>query len=239
MALGVMDRLRFETKQMSLRSGDALFLYTDGVTEAMDPEGRLFTDDRLRNVLRGVNGLPPKEILQRAIAEVRLFSQGATQSDDITALALQYHAGLSDGEDQMADRLTVALVNDRSEIERVGELVEAFGKRHDLPPTVVFAVNLALEETLINVMSYGYGDSAEHRILVRVALDRGEVRAEVEDDGAPFNPLEAPVPDVSQPIEVRPVGGLGIHLTRQVMDALDYRRQGDRNLLIMRKKVAV
>jgi serine phosphatase RsbU (regulator of sigma subunit)/anti-sigma regulatory factor (Ser/Thr protein kinase) len=237
MALGVMDGQRFETKRTTLRSGDTLFLYTDGITEAMDPDSRPFTDERLRSMLQGADSFPPKELLQRAITEVRRFTQGATQSDDITALALQYHGGAPNAEDMMEDRLSVSLTNNRSEIERVGELVEAFGARHDLPPPVVFAVNLALEETLMNVISYGYGDNAEHQIQVRLALDQGEVRAEVEDDGAPFNPLEAPVPDVSRPIETRPVGGLGIHLTRQVMDGLEYRRQGNKNLLIMRKRV--
>ena len=92
MALGVMENVTFETKRVVLRGSDALFLYTDGITEALDPEGHLFSDDRLRTFLREVTGLPPTNILRRAVAEVRAFSAGAPQSDDITALALYYHA---------------------------------------------------------------------------------------------------------------------------------------------------
>ena len=99
------------------------------------------------------------------------------------------------------------------------------------------ALNLALEEILVNVIAHGYQGSADHQIIVRLALDDGEVRAEVEDDARPFNPLEAPEPDLSKPLEERPIGGLGIHLTRKMMDGLVYRRQGDKNLLVMRKKV--
>ena len=138
----------------------------------------------------------------------------------------------------MDDRLTVTLLSQKSEIRRVNELVQEFGERHGLPPKVLFAVTLALEEILMNVISYGYPDAADHEIIVRVSVDQGEVRAEVEDDAQPFNPLEAPEPDTSKSLEERPVGGLGVHLTRKVMDALDYQRQGNKNLLIMRKKVA-
>lgn len=139
----------------------------------------------------------------------------------------------------MDDRLTVTLLSHKSEIQRVNELVQEFGERHGLPPKVLFAVTLALEEILMNVISYGYPDATDHEITVRVSVDQGEVRAEVEDDARPFNPLEAPVPDTSKSLEERPIGGLGVHLTRKVMDALDYHRQGNKNLLIMRKKVAV
>jgi len=92
MALGVMEGITFETKRVTLRSSDALFLYTDGITEALDPDGHLYSDDRLRTFLREVTGLPPTDVLGRAVAEVRAFSAGAPQSDDITALALHYHA---------------------------------------------------------------------------------------------------------------------------------------------------
>lgn len=63
--------------------------------------------------------------------------------------------------------------------------------------------------------------------------------AEVEDDGRPFNPLEAPEPDLAAPVEERKVGGLGIHLIRNMMDHLEYRRLQGTNLLVMKKKVPV
>jgi anti-sigma regulatory factor (Ser/Thr protein kinase) len=146
-------------------------------------------------------------------------------------------SGRETHEDGMTDRLTVTLLSRRSELARLSEIVEEFGARHGLPPKVLFALNLALEEILINVISHGYRDAADHQIVVRLTLDGAEVRAEVEDDGQPFNPLQAPEPDVSKPLEDRPIGGLGIHLTRKMMDGLDYRRHGDKNLLVMRKKV--
>jgi serine/threonine-protein kinase RsbW len=59
----------------------------------------------------------------------------------------------------------------------------------------------------------------------------------VEDDGKPFNPLDAPEPDTNQLLEERPIGGLGIHLVRKNVDELEYRRQKDKNILIMKLKL--
>ena len=137
----------------------------------------------------------------------------------------------------MSRRISVQLKNNISEIERLSQIVTEFGERHHLPPKVLFEVNLALEEILANIISYGYEANDEHQIVVTISLKNGELTAEVEDDGRPFNPLEAPEPDISRPLEERPVGGLGIHLVRSLMDGLEYRRQQGKNLLVMKKKV--
>jgi sigma-B regulation protein RsbU (phosphoserine phosphatase) len=91
--LGVMDDIPYQSKQVTLRTGDGLFLFTDGITEAMDSDDKLFSDERLRAVLRRVNGAPPMEIIRDVVGEVARFAAGAPQSDDITALALTYRNG--------------------------------------------------------------------------------------------------------------------------------------------------
>jgi serine/threonine-protein kinase RsbW len=111
-----------------------------------------------------------------------------------------------------------------------------FGQRHGLPSKVIDHLNLALEEILTNIISYGYTDNREHEIRVSLSAQPGEVRAEVQDDGQPFNPLEVPQPDTTQPLEERAIGGLGIHLVRKLMDGLEYKRQGERNFLTIKKK---
>lgn len=63
----------------------------------------------------------------------------------------------------------------------------------------------------------GYADDREHEIRVRLSAQPGEVSAEVEDDGQPFNPLEAPEPDMAKSLEERTIGGLRIHLVRRLM----------------------
>jgi anti-sigma regulatory factor (Ser/Thr protein kinase) len=96
-------------------------------------------------------------------------------------------------------------------------------------------LNLALEEILTNIMSHGYVDEREHEIRVSLSLQPGAVRIEVEDDGRPFNPLQAPEVDTTKPLDERMAGGLGIHLVRRLMDGLEYKRERERNRLTMRK----
>ena len=135
------------------------------------------------------------------------------------------------------NQISVTLKNDVAEIERLSQIIEAFGEDHNLPADFVYAVNLALDEVLTNTISYGYADGAEHEIFVRVTLEEALV-AEVRDDARPFNPLEAPPADVASPLSERQVGGLGIHLARTLMDEMEWRREGDKNVLIMRKRFA-
>ena len=71
---------------------------------------------------------------------------------------------------------------------------------------------------------------------MRLSVEPGEMRVDVEDDGQPFNPLEAPEADTTNPLEERTIGGLGVHLVRKLMDGLEYKRQGERNLLTIKKK---
>jgi len=137
----------------------------------------------------------------------------------------------------MEQKVSIDLKSNLSELEKLAQIVAEFGQRHHLSSQALFHTNLALEEILTNVISYAYDDSEEHQIIVCLRVEQGELTVEVEDDGRPFNPLEAPEPDIEKPLEERPLGGLGIHLVRNVMDRLEYRRQDGRNLLIMKKVI--
>jgi anti-sigma regulatory factor (Ser/Thr protein kinase) len=132
--------------------------------------------------------------------------------------------------------LSVQLKNNLSELQRLNQIVTEFAERHGLASELVFRLNLVLEEIITNVISYGYQDGLEHEISVRLSWQDPDMKVEVEDDGRPFNPLEAPPPDIGKPLAEREVGGLGIHLVRKMMDELEYRRQNDKNLLILKTK---
>ena len=136
----------------------------------------------------------------------------------------------------MSEGLEIKLNSTLSELDSLSEALTNFGRRHALASKVVHDLNLALEEILTNIISYGYTDNREHEIKVRLSVQRGEIKTEVADDGKPFNPLEVQEPDTTKPLEERIVGGLGIHLVRKLMDGLEYKRQGDKNLLTIKKK---
>jgi len=136
----------------------------------------------------------------------------------------------------------LTLRNDLSELERASTTLDDFGRRHAIPAAALFDVHLALDEIVTNIITYGYEDDAEHEIVVHLSVSPASaprrVEVEVEDDGRPFNPLDAAPPDVEASVADRAVGGLGIYLVRRVMDDLEYRRQQGKNVLVMRKTLA-
>ncbi len=135
--------------------------------------------------------------------------------------------------------ITIRLCVDVHEIERLNRLVRHFGELHEIPGRTLYAVNLALDELVSNVVLYGFENPPPrgHEIVVRVETNDGELCATVEDTGREFDPLRAPVPDLDAPLSKRQVGGLGIHLVRSLMDGVDYRRHGDKNVLTVRKRI--
>ncbi|MGH7825124.1 MAG: ATP-binding SpoIIE family protein phosphatase [Candidatus Binatia bacterium] len=231
-ALGVVEQSPYASGRMVLGPGEGLLLYTDGITEAMDSSDALYSDQRLERFSASNRGSSPRQIIGDLVSDVRQFAGGAPQSDDITGLSLLYFGTT----EKPGEELEIKLNNKLSELERLNQALMEFSQRHGLAPRVVHDLNLALEEILTNIISYGYTDNREHEIKVRLSAQTGEVTAEVEDDGQRFNPLEAPEPDTEKPLEERTIGGLGIHLVRKLMDGLEYKRQGDRNLLTMKKK---
>jgi serine/threonine-protein kinase RsbW len=129
--------------------------------------------------------------------------------------------------------VSLVLRNHVSEIRRLVDRVEAFGAEAGLPPEVTFRLTLALDEAVSNVIRHGFTDNAEHQISVGVQVSDGMVTATVEDDGIPFDPHDAPAPDLDAPIEQRAPGGLGVHLVKATMDEVRYRREGARNVLTL------
>jgi sigma-B regulation protein RsbU (phosphoserine phosphatase) len=229
MALGIMDDVRYQTSRFSLTAGETLVLYTDGVTEAMDAQGRLFSAPRFEQTLHRLSTQRPIDLLTKVVEAVQTFSSGALQADDITMLALRY---------RQPALLELTLANRSSELQRLASEIEQFAQNHRIPDADVHALSLALDEVITNTISYGYDDQGAHQIRVRLTLAHGRLSAEVEDDGRPFDPLTAPQPDLTSAVEDRPVGGLGIHLVRSLMEQVDYRRESGKNHLIMSKRLS-
>lgn len=89
-ALGLVEQSSYTSGRLVLAPGEALLLYTDGVTEAMDPSEALYSDQRLAQFLATNRGSAPRQIIGDLVGDVRRFAGEAAQSDDITALALLY-----------------------------------------------------------------------------------------------------------------------------------------------------
>jgi len=129
------------------------------------------------------------------------------------------------------------LSNTPAESRQIEGWIQSFAEVAQLSPAARNAFDHALVEWVTNVISYAYDDAREHWIEVRFFTTPGQARVEVEDDGREFNPLARPPVDTSAPLEQRAVGGLGIHMIRQMMDSVEYRRAEGRNILTMTQHV--
>lgn len=124
---------------------------------------------------------------------------------------------------------------DCHEPRRVIDIFERFAAANGVDDLVVQRCCLALDEILTNVVSYAFQKGAEDPVI-RVDLGLGNDRLEIriEDNGLSFNPLDdAPQPDLTLPAEERPIGGLGVHLAKNLIHDISYRRVNDRNCLTL------
>jgi sigma-B regulation protein RsbU (phosphoserine phosphatase) len=229
LVLGVIPESGYGLGSLVLGAGDSLLLYTDGVTEAMDPQGDFFGEERLTAHLARCGGATPEELCGDLLAEVDRFASGAAQSDDITLVALRYCGAPANA--------CFEIGNDLSELAVLSRSIEEFGSGCGMSGAEVFELNLALEELIVNAISYGYDDDLSHQIRVRMSRNGDLLSVTLEDDGRKFNPLEVPIPDIGAPLEERQTGGLGVHLARNMMDSMDYARDQGTNRLRMTKRL--
>jgi serine/threonine-protein kinase RsbW len=130
----------------------------------------------------------------------------------------------------VADSLTIDLSGSPAEIQRVSTAFRDFVEGHSLPAQTRFAARLALEEAVTHALALGSDTRQELTVHVEVTLAASELVLRVEDTGPAFDPVRPSAPESSR--------GLGLHLTRTLMDRLDYRHERGRNVLVMRKRRA-
>jgi len=130
----------------------------------------------------------------------------------------------------------LTLKSDLADLEKLRSFVEEIRKGVSVSKKCQFETNLALEEVFSNVLSYGFNKHTDHFIKITITTAQGVLNIRVEDDGKPFNPLEAKEPTLEYDIENCGIGGLGIHLIKHVMDDIRYERYQNKNVLTMKKE---
>ena len=228
--LGAMGGMTYKENAIQVYEQDLLLLYTDGVTEAMNKNKELFKEDRLVTILKNIGLITAKEVVERTVAEVKAYEEGMVQTDDITLLALNFYGPKSE-----AAIMEWTIENKLSEISGANKKFNAFAEQHDLEKSVRRKINLVLDDLLNNIISYAYPDEEVHHIKLKVEISDSRLILIITDDGVPFNPFGTDDPDITLSLEERPIGGLGIHLVRNIMDEVDYHRHTDKNVVTLVK----
>lgn len=128
---------------------------------------------------------------------------------------------------------TLNLHNDINEVTLLAEWLETMGEKYGIPMPDVFQLNLALEEAVVNVMSYAYPDKTGMPVSLTLENKDNILTFKLKDDGIPFDPTATEDPDITLNAAEREIGGLGTFLVRQIMNEVSYERQRNSNILTM------
>ena len=226
--VGAVEGMAYGESNLKLGKHDLLFLYTDGVTEAMDHNDELYTEQRLISSLVEKPSLSVEDTVTEIVAEVNKFEEQAIQSDDITVLGLEY---LGSEVETVLPHFSVNLKNRLSELENLKSRFNQFAEQNAISLSMARSIDVVIDELLSNIMTYAYKDELSHDIELRAELNGNRLELTIIDDGVPFNPLLSETPDISTSIEEREIGGLGIHVVKNLVDEISYHRASDRNVL--------
>ncbi len=234
--LGIYETAEYTSGKFSFTPNEILVLTTDGITEALNTSNDFFGEAKLAASLASLANRNTKVLTELLIGELKRFSTGAEQADDITILALQYKD--SNKQETMGDRTSqIKLLNQVSELDKIVLKIEELSERWNIPAKAVLEITLVLEELFTNVVFYAFDDKEIHYITVDITLvDEHTLQLRLEDDGKPFNLLEKQMDDVfTQTIDERKIGGLGIHFVKAMMKNVEYERSGNNNVVIVTK----
>lgn len=224
----------FKQDKITLLKGDMLFLYTDGITEARNREKKFYSEERLAELLLALKGQPVEEFVKATVSEVERFVEGAKQADDITALSVQF---LGQPETPEPRKLEISLKNQLIEMKRFKNRFNTFAEECRIPTTVHREMNIVFDELLSNIIFYAFRDDEEYTIEITVNFSEDRLVAIITDDGIPFNPFEKETAEIERLAEKQKVGGLGIHIVRNLMDDLTYNRRAGKNHVTLVKKL--
>lgn len=213
-------RVEYRNQTLRLCSGDALYLYTDGVTEAADNENKLYGEPRLLQALSFADDKTTAgEVCQVVTDDIHTFVGSAPQSDDITMLCVKLNAM------QVKDRMTT--YPDESSYATVESFLNDRLKTADVSARVINRVLVVTDEIWSNIVKYSGATEAS----VRLGREADTLLVSFTDNGKPFDPLAAEEPNITLAAEEREIGGLGLLIIKKMFTEQHYEYADGQNRL--------
>lgn len=223
--LGLFEDFDFQIYETQLKTGDILYLYTDGVTEALNINEEMYGEKRLMDYLNNIKNIQNvNDIIQNVKSDLKQYTDSVPQSDDITMLGFKYNYSSEKTDNSYCCKADIA--NYSSVYDWLNEIMKDWHLNEEL----VNKIHLCAEEIFINISSYAY---REEKGMIEISFNKKNDKTELKftDTGFAYNPLEKPDPDITLPPEERTPGGLGIFMVKKSADDVIYERNGDKNIL--------
>ena len=231
--LGVEPGVSFKEQEIDLSTGEGLFLYTDGLTEAENAGHALFGEDRMLQTILRHGEEKASAQLNSMTAAVKAHIRGFNPSDDLTMLIVRFtNPSPSSGSERH-----LVLHNQIKEIPQLADFMRTIAAETGMDKSLAMSLNLALEEAVSNVVLYAYPDGSNGLVDIEAILWKDHIDFIISDNGVPFDPTAVGTPDLTLDVKERPIGGLGIYLVKSIMDSVAYSRREGKNILSMTKKL--
>ena len=207
-----------------LGRNDMLFLYSGGIVGAKDRDGVPYGADRLFGEASGCGNLSPKTAVLRVLKSVNSFCGTAEQTKDMTLLAVKIN-----------HRRAMTVQAEKENIKKLSDFAESCLARLKCPEDKIVSFKIAIDEAAANVCGYAYPDGKTGTVTLKCLYERKKRRYSViiSDSGVPFNPILAPRAKLDGTAGERKIGGLGIHIIKELTDDVRYRYSGGKNILTM------
>jgi len=228
LVVGVMGGIDYTSCETQLNPGDSIFLYTDGITEALNKDKELYGEKRLINTLnltKGIN-ISAENILAEVKSDVQSFTNEEPQADDITMLALKYKG--------FTKKDSIVLGANTENYTKLLDWLNEKCDEAEIQSSYKNKLNVAVEEIFVNVSNYAYPPKEGDVEITFKINDGKQVEMQFVDAGVPYNPLEKKDPDITLGVEDRPIGGLGIFMVKNYVDEINYVYENGKNILTIK-----
>ena len=226
--VGGMSGIQYKGYEFNLNPGDKLFLYTDGVPEATRADKAMFKTDGMIASLQNRKSLHPSKIVEGVKADVERFVGDAPQFDDMTMLCLEYKGKV--------DEKVLEIDATDENLDKVNEFVETSLREVGCKDKLINQLLLATEEVFVNIAHYAYAPKVG-KATIKISMYNNRLKLIFIDSGKEYDPLGRKDPDVTLSAEDRKIGGLGIYMTKKLVDGAFYRRKGGKNILVLEKEI--
>lgn len=207
-----------------LGRNDMLLLYSGGVVGAKDSDKSSYGAGRLFKEVSECCNLSAKTAVWRILKSINAFCGSTEQSKDMTLFAVKINHCSS-----------ITVQAEKENIKKLSDFAESCLRRLKCPEENIISFKIAIDEAAANVCGYAYPDGKTGTVTLKCLYERKKHRYSiiVSDSGVPFNPILAPKAKLDGTAEERKIGGLGIHIIKELTDNVRYRYSGGKNILTM------
>ncbi len=233
LVLAGMPGFPYKSSTLQLQPGDIFVLYTDGITEDTNTKQELFGEERLLDIVKNAEeDISMETLCGRVKKAADDFAGEAPQFDDMTMLSIRWE-GTADMEKRIAEITLEATVEN---IARVTDFVNAELEKLACTEKIKLQLDVAIDELFGNIVRYAYHPGVG-QATVRISASEAPTAVNVTfiDHGRPYDPLKNEDPDVTQGLDDREIGGLGVFIVKNSMDQVSYSYENGQNILKIRK----